>query len=93
TTTTTTSTTTTTTSTTTTTADRPNWPTDPPASDIDGDGLYGDLNGNGKIGFPDVNKLFQNSDTSKVRNNAQYYDFESGDGINLQDVMALFRKV
>ncbi|MFB6162861.1 MAG: RICIN domain-containing protein [Halococcoides sp.] len=63
-------------------------PTDP-----DGDGLYEDVSGDGKVNFPDVNLLFQNSDTAAVRDNAQFFDFESGDGINLQDVMALFRMV
>ncbi|MFB6163134.1 MAG: glycosyl hydrolase, partial [Halococcoides sp.] len=71
----------------------PSWPTDPPATDPDGDGLYEDLSGDGTVNFPDVNRLFQNSDTAKVRDNARYYDFESGDGITLQDVMALFQMV
>ncbi|MFB6162215.1 MAG: glycoside hydrolase family 5 protein [Halococcoides sp.] len=81
------------TETTTTETGGPSWPTDPPATDPDGDGLYEDLSGNGEVDFPDVNMLFQNSDTAKIRDNAQYYDFESGDGITLQDVMALFRLV
>ncbi|MFB6162726.1 MAG: hypothetical protein ABEJ86_04715, partial [Halococcoides sp.] len=69
----------------------PEWPTD--ATDPNGDGLYEDLSGDGSINFPDVNMLFQNSDTANVRNNARFYDFESGDGITLQDVMALFQLV
>ncbi|MFB6162862.1 MAG: endo-1,4-beta-xylanase [Halococcoides sp.] len=63
-------------------------PTDP-----DGDGLYEDLSGDGTVNFPDVNLLFQNSDTAAVRDNAQYFDFESSGTINLQDVMALFQMV
>ncbi|MFB6162866.1 MAG: cellulase family glycosylhydrolase [Halococcoides sp.] len=86
-------TTTTPTDTTPTQSGEPTWPTDPSATDPNGDGLYEDLSGNGQIDFPDVNKLFRNSDTSKVQDNAQYYDFESGDGITLQDVMALFQMV
>ncbi|MFB6162007.1 MAG: cellulase family glycosylhydrolase [Halococcoides sp.] len=69
----------------------PSWPTD--ATDPNGDGLYEDLSGNGQIDFPDVNELFQNSDTSKVQENTQYYDFEDSGSINLQDVMALFHMV
>ncbi|MFB6162113.1 MAG: glycoside hydrolase family 9 protein [Halococcoides sp.] len=85
------------TDTTTTTTDsssgEPTWPTDPAPTDPNGDGLYEDLSGNGQIDFPDVNTLFQNSDTAKVRDNAQFYDFEDSGTINLQDVMALFRMV
>jgi len=75
------------------TPDGPSWPTDPRATDPDGDGLYEDLSGDGTVNFPDVNKLFQNSDTANVRDNAQFYDFESSGDINLQDVMALFGMV
>ncbi|MFB6162863.1 MAG: RICIN domain-containing protein [Halococcoides sp.] len=63
-------------------------PTDP-----DDDGLYEDVSGDGTVNFPDVNLLFQNSDTAAVQDNATYFDFESGDGITLQDVMALFEVV
>ncbi|MFB6163396.1 MAG: fibronectin type III domain-containing protein [Halococcoides sp.] len=76
---------------TTTTPDEPTWPSD--ATDPNGDGLYEDLSGDGAINFPDVNMLFQNSDTANVRTNAQFYDFESSGTINLQDVMALFQMV
>ncbi|MFB6162941.1 MAG: hypothetical protein ABEJ86_05830 [Halococcoides sp.] len=71
----------------------PSWPHNPAPTDPNGDGLYEDLNGNGDIGFPDVNMLFQNSDTASVQNNAKFYDFESSGTINLQDVMALFQMV
>ncbi|MFB6162370.1 MAG: sialate O-acetylesterase [Halococcoides sp.] len=70
---------------------RPTWPTG--ATDPNGDGRFEDLSGNGQVDFPDVNRLFQNSDTPNVRNNAQFYDFETGGGITLQDVMALFQQV
>ncbi|MFB6163325.1 MAG: glycoside hydrolase family 9 protein [Halococcoides sp.] len=76
-----------------TTPDGPTWPTDPVPTDPDDDGQYEDLSGNGQIDFPDVNKLFQHSDTTNVRDNALFYDFESSGDINLQDVMALFQMV
>ncbi|MFW6436709.1 MAG: glycoside hydrolase family 5 protein [Halococcoides sp.] len=73
--------------------DSPTWPTDPPATDPDGDGLYEDLSGNDQVDFPDVNVLFQHTDTANVRDNAQFYDFESDSEITLQDVMALFEMI
>ncbi|MFW6436920.1 MAG: glycoside hydrolase family 5 protein [Halococcoides sp.] len=69
----------------------PAWPEG--ATDPNDDGLYEDLSGNGEIDFPDVNALFQNSDASEMDDNAEFYDFEPGDGITLQDVMALFQMV
>ncbi|MFB6162328.1 MAG: glycoside hydrolase family 5 protein [Halococcoides sp.] len=81
----------TTTETPTSTPEGPTWPEN--ATDPDGDGLYEDLSGNEQIGFPDVNMLFQNSDTANVRDNANFYDFEDSGTINLQDVMALFGEV
>ncbi|MFB6162327.1 MAG: glycoside hydrolase family 5 protein [Halococcoides sp.] len=81
------------TETTTTSPDGPSWPTDPRATDPDGDGLYEDISGDGTVNFPDVNMLFQNSDTANVRDNARFYDFEPNGQIDLQDVMALFQMV
>lgn len=61
--------------------------------DIDDDGLYEDINGDGEVNFPDVNTFFAKSDRSVIRDYPQYYDF-TGDGqINLQDTMALFNMV
>ncbi|WP_159077039.1 hypothetical protein [Halococcoides cellulosivorans] len=61
-------------------------------ADID-DGMYEDLNGDGEVNFPDVNTLFQNLGTDAVSNNARLFDFESGNGVTLQDVLALFESV
>ncbi|MFB6161999.1 MAG: glycosyl hydrolase family 18 protein [Halococcoides sp.] len=60
-------------------------------TDLDGDGRYEDINGNGHWGFPDVNLLFRHSDRAIVRDNAAAYDFTGDGSISLQDVMALFR--
>ncbi|AWB26706.1 dockerin type I domain-containing protein [Halococcoides cellulosivorans] len=62
-------------------------------TDPDGDGLYEDLSGNGKIDFPDVNYLFQNAQSDTIQENVQYFDF-TGDGrVDPQDVLALFEQV
>ncbi|MFB6162082.1 MAG: hypothetical protein ABEJ86_01395 [Halococcoides sp.] len=82
---------TTTTPTTTPTDRGERWPTD--ATDPDDDGLYEDFSGNGQIDFPDVNMFFQHSDTAKVQNYPEYYDFTADGSISLQDVMALFEMV
>ncbi|AWB28147.1 dockerin type I domain-containing protein [Halococcoides cellulosivorans] len=71
----------------------PTWPADPGATDPDGDGLYEDLNGNGRIDFPDVNALFQHTGTEAVAANSQYYDVDSDGSVDLQDVLALFEDV
>ncbi|AWB26668.1 hypothetical protein HARCEL1_02540 [Halococcoides cellulosivorans] len=63
-------------------------PTDP-----DGDGLYEDVSGNGRVDFPDVNLLFQNTDTAAVQDNTAFYDFSDDGTVDPQDVLALFEMV
>ncbi|AWB26773.1 twin-arginine translocation signal domain-containing protein [Halococcoides cellulosivorans] len=73
------------------TPDSPTWPAG--ATDPDGDGLYEDLSGDGTVNFPDVNRLFQNTDASDAQENVEFYDF-AGDGtLDMQDVLALFEMV
>ncbi|AWB26572.1 glycoside hydrolase family 11 protein [Halococcoides cellulosivorans] len=69
----------------------PDWPAG--ATDPDGDGLYEDLSGDGELNFPDVNRLFQNTDSTAARNNAQFYDFDGDGSVGMQDVLALFELV
>ncbi|AWB27773.1 fibronectin type III domain-containing protein [Halococcoides cellulosivorans] len=76
---------------TTTPTDEPDWPAG--ATDPDGDGLFEDLSGDGRINFPDVNTLFQNTDSDRAARNSEFYDF-TGDGVvDMQDVLALFESV
>ncbi|WP_159076985.1 glycoside hydrolase family 5 protein [Halococcoides cellulosivorans] len=69
----------------------PDWPAG--ATDPDGDGLYEDLSGDGDLNFPDVNHLFQNSDSSAAQANTQFYDFDGDGDLDSQDVLALFELV
>ncbi|MFW6436780.1 MAG: polysaccharide lyase [Halococcoides sp.] len=61
--------------------------------DPDGDGLYEDINANGKVDFPDVNLFFQHSDTAAVQDHVEAYDFTDDGAVDLQDVLALFEMV
>ena len=55
-------------------------------NDIDGDGLYEDLNGNGLLDFDDVVRLYDGLDYL----NSDKFDF-NGDGVlDIGDVIALY---
>ncbi|AWB28236.1 hypothetical protein HARCEL1_11240 [Halococcoides cellulosivorans] len=61
--------------------------------DLDGDGLHEDIDGDGKVAFPDVNRLFQHTESAAVQDHVEAYDV-SGDGVvDLQDVLALFESI
>ncbi|MFW6436625.1 MAG: hypothetical protein ACOCYZ_03215 [Halococcoides sp.] len=61
--------------------------------DIDDDWTYEDVNGNGRLDFPDVNTFFQYSDEPVVTDHVAAYDFDGDGDIDLQDVLALFEMV
>ncbi|MFW6436783.1 MAG: family 16 glycosylhydrolase [Halococcoides sp.] len=61
--------------------------------DPDDDGLYEDINANGKVDFPDVNRFFQHSDSAAVQDHVEAYDFTDDGSVDLQDVLALFDMV
>lgn len=63
-------------------------PTDP-----DGDGLYEDLNGNGRLDYDDVNVLFENIDADSVRLNEAAYDFNENGKLDYDDVVDLYEEV
>ncbi|AWB28234.1 endo-1,4-beta-xylanase [Halococcoides cellulosivorans] len=73
------------------TPEGPDWPEG--ATDPDDDGLYEDLSGDGELNFPDVNTLFQNTDSTVAQDNTQYYDFDGDGDLDSQDVLALFESV
>jgi len=63
-------------------------PTDP-----DGDDLFEDVNGNGRIDFDDVVKLFKNFDKPQVTQYFKFYDFNRNGRLDFDDIVELFRRV
>ena len=61
--------------------------------DLDGDGLYEDLNGNGRLDYDDVVRLFRYFDDQAIRECWQLYDFNRNGRLDYDDIVALFRKV
>jgi len=62
-----------------------------PPSDLNGDGLYRDINGDGEFTVGDVQALFENLDNGVVQDNAELFNFSGGDesAVTLEDVQAL----
>jgi hypothetical protein len=60
--------------------------------DIDNDGLYGDVRGDGGVTVLDVQTLFTSLDDPAVQDNAAFYDFAGAnpDRVTVLDVQALF---
>jgi PKD repeat protein len=63
-----------------------------PAQDLDGDGLYEDVTGDGQLQINDVQALFYYRDSDAVQNNAQLFNFDGQEpaSIDVSDVQALF---
>ncbi|MFB6168150.1 MAG: alkaline phosphatase D family protein [Haloferacaceae archaeon] len=62
-------------------------------TDVDGDGLYEDLNGNGRLDYDDVRTLFDNFDSDSVTMNRSAYDFNGNGRLDFNDVVDLFGEV
>jgi PKD repeat protein len=58
--------------------------------DLDGDGVYEDVNGNGERDFDDVVTYFESLDTDAVRNYPLAYDFNGNREVDFDDVVTLF---
>lgn len=61
--------------------------------DVNGDGLYEDVNGDGAVTITDVQALFANRDDAVVQNNPTQFDFNGDGQFTVVDVQALFRQV
>ncbi|WP_339104813.1 alkaline phosphatase PhoX [Haloterrigena salinisoli] len=59
-------------------------------TDLDGDGLFEDVNGNGRLDYEDVTLLFENLENESVRLNEAAFDFNENGRIDYDDVVALY---
>ncbi|MFA5296226.1 MAG: DUF3344 domain-containing protein [Methanoregulaceae archaeon] len=64
-----------------------------PPTDPDGDGLYEDLNGNGKAELNDVVRFFRNILWMTMNQPISCFDFNGNGRIDLNDVVHLFREM
>ena len=64
---------------------------DPP-QDLDGDGLYRDLNGDGSLTVADVQIFFQQRDSDVVQDNVAAFDFRTDGALSIGDVQLLFQE-
>ena len=60
------------------------------SKDLDSDGLFEDVDGNGKFNFGDVVALFQNFESWHKAGYDELYDFNRDGTLNFGDVIALF---
>jgi len=67
---------------------------DSPPKDLDEDGLYEDIRGDGELDILDVQGLFTNLDNGVIKNYTPLYNFQKTDSeINILDVQALFNEL
>lgn len=59
-----------------------------PPTDLDGDGLFEDINGDGRLTFEDVRIFSFNFSSRVVQDNWQLFDFDSDGGVDFDDAMA-----
>lgn len=60
-----------------------------PPQDIDGDGLFEDVNGNGELGFEDALMLYNNLNNRLIQKYDYLFDFNGDDGVDVTDAIAL----
>jgi len=63
-------------------------PTDP-----DGDGIYEDVNGNGRLDYNDIVTLFQEFDSDSVRMNKSAYDVNENGRLDYDDIVDLYEEL
>jgi len=59
--------------------------------DLNNDGLFEDVNGDGYFNFGDIVFFFKNFDKPEIKNYPQFYDFNNDGSVNFGDVVALFK--
>jgi len=65
---------------------------DDPPQDLNGDGLYRDITGDGEFTIGDVQVFFQHRDSDPVQNNPEAFNFDEKEppAVSIGDVQALF---
>jgi secreted PhoX family phosphatase len=61
-------------------------------TDLDGDGRYEDVNGNGRLDYDDVVLLFEEFDSEAVRLNETAFDFNENGKLDFDDVVTLYEE-
>ncbi|AKB33737.1 cell surface protein [Methanosarcina siciliae HI350] len=61
--------------------------------DLDGDGLYEDLTGNGEFSFVDIVAYFHNMDWIEENMPVEYFDFNGNGRIDFDDVVRMFAMI
>ncbi|AKB32998.1 cell surface protein [Methanosarcina siciliae HI350] len=61
--------------------------------DLDGDGLYEDLTGNGEFSFVDIVAYFHNMDWVEENMPVEYFDFNGNERIDFDDVVDMFAMI
>jgi secreted PhoX family phosphatase len=61
-------------------------------TDVDGDGHYEDLNGNGRLDYEDIQILFDNFDADSVTMNGSAYDFNENGRLDFDDIVSLYEE-
>ncbi|WP_256290028.1 PKD domain-containing protein [Halobellus inordinatus] len=64
-----------------------------PVTDVDDDGVYEDINGDGEFNIVDIQGLFVNLDDEAVQDNPSYFDFNGDGTVDVVDVQALFNEL
>lgn len=66
-----------------------------PPQDLNGDGLYEDVNGDGRADVFDVQVLFNNMESEEVQEFAEFYNFagQDSDEVGIFDVQSLFQSI
>ena len=63
------------------------------SQDLTADGLCEDINGNGRLDFSDIVRLFENLNTPEVQDNWMVFDFNSNGRVDMDDVIVLFERI
>ena len=58
--------------------------------DLNGDGLFEDVNGDGYFNFGDIVFFFKNFDKDEIKGYPEFYDFNGDGKVNFGDVIGLF---